>query len=197
MREINQPGSLALPRTQSGVAAIEFSLVALLFFTLVFGVIEVARAFYICNTLQEVTRRAASAAAVSDFSNAATLNQIRREAIFRDSSGALAAAPDITDENVRIEYMSITRSGNVLAMEPTVPLPKNPAQNRLECQNDPNSTKCIRLVRVRICQPGTGSDCAPIPFNTVVSLFTFKFNLPKATTVKVAESLGFIPGMKP
>lgn len=197
MREINQSGGLARPSTQLGVATIEFALVAILFFTLVFGVIEVARAFYICNTLQEVTRRAAASAAISDFSNSATLDQIRRAAIFRDTSGALAAAPDITDDNIRIDYLSITRNGNALAMEPTVPLPKNPAQNRLECQSDPNSTKCIRLVRVRICKPDTGSDCAPVPFTMIVPLFTFKFNLPSATTVKVAESLGFVPGMTP
>lgn len=183
--------------TQTGVAAVEFSLVAIIFFTFVFGIIELARAFYICNTLQEVTRSAAAAAAMTDFSNPAALDSIRRQSIFRNSAGALAGAPDITDEHVRIDYLSITRSANSLTMEPTSALPANPAKNRIECLKDPNSTSCIRLVRVRICDPKNSSSCQPVPFHVFVPLISLNLNLPTSTTIKVAESLGFVAGMTP
>ena len=47
-------------RRQRGVAAVEFALGSLLFFTFVFGVIELARALYVYSTMVEVTRRAAA-----------------------------------------------------------------------------------------------------------------------------------------
>ncbi|MDT1883665.1 pilus assembly protein, partial [Acinetobacter baumannii] len=58
---------------QQGVAAMEFSLVAIVFFLMFFGMLELTRAMYIVNTLQEVTRRAAALAANSDFSDAAAM----------------------------------------------------------------------------------------------------------------------------
>ncbi|WP_307164885.1 TadE family protein [Massilia sp. WF1] len=48
--------------SQNGTAAVEFAILALLFFTLVFGIIEVSRLLFVYNTLQEVTRRAVAAA---------------------------------------------------------------------------------------------------------------------------------------
>ena len=44
---------------QQGAAAVEFALVALLFFTLLFGILEFGRMLYLYNTVQEVSRRAA------------------------------------------------------------------------------------------------------------------------------------------
>ena len=96
---------LANRRKQHGVAAVEFSLVAILFFTLVFGIIEVARAMYICNTLQEVTRRAAALATNADFRNDATMQGVRERAIFRNSPGLLVFAEPITDQHINIDYM--------------------------------------------------------------------------------------------
>ena len=51
----------------------------LLFFTALVGTIEFARVLYIRNTLQEVTRTAARAAAVSSF---AQREQIKRDSLF-------------------------------------------------------------------------------------------------------------------
>ncbi|UUZ47579.1 pilus assembly protein [Massilia sp. B-10] len=51
--------TLPFPGRSRGAIAVEFSLTALLFFTLIFGALEFARVMYIHNTLQEVTRRAA------------------------------------------------------------------------------------------------------------------------------------------
>ena len=48
------------PSRQRGVAAVEFALVVIIFLTLLFGIIELARSMYVFNTLKEVTRRAAN-----------------------------------------------------------------------------------------------------------------------------------------
>jgi len=45
-----------------GVAAVEFALLAICFFTVFLGLMELARLVYVFNTLQEVTRRAAAMA---------------------------------------------------------------------------------------------------------------------------------------
>ncbi len=51
-------------KKQSGAALVEFAGVALVFFMIVFGIIEFARAFFIYNTLIEATRRGARVAAI-------------------------------------------------------------------------------------------------------------------------------------
>lgn len=57
--------------------------------------IELARAMYICNTLQEVTRRAAAAAVNANFTVGDALREARVKAIFREDPGMLAFAAPI------------------------------------------------------------------------------------------------------
>jgi hypothetical protein len=185
--------------SQRGAAALEFSLVAILFFTLVFGIIELARAMYIFNTVQEVTRRAAAMAVNTDFSDSAAMDGVRQQAIFRESSGKLMLADPITDKHVRIDYMSIARNGTALTMTPIAPgaLPSSPAQNRLICATNPYDASCIRLVRVRVCQPDEGAACDRVPYQSIVSLIALPIMVPSAPTIRPAETLGFRPGMAP
>jgi len=184
---------------QGGGAAIEFALVVLFFLTLVFGILEVARAMYICNTLQEVTRRAAAQAANTDFSDSAAMQRVREYGVLRDSPGFLAFAEPVTDANVRIDYMAITAGANgpALAEIPSGSLPGSPAQNRLVCMSNPNAPDCIRLVRVRVCMTGGGADCNRIPYQSIVSLVPLPFPLPDAVTIVTAETLGLPPGLPP
>jgi hypothetical protein len=193
MSAIKRPWSRpAKRRTQRGVAAVEFSLVAVLFFTLVFGIIEVGRAMYICNALQEVTRRAAALATNTDFSNALAMQSVRELAIFRTSPGLLAFAEPITDQHINIDYMRVQRNGTVLSMVP-IPqssLPASPAENQVNCTRDVYSESCIRLVRVRVCQPGSGAECARVNYRTLVSLIPLPFALPRSTTIANAETFG-------
>lgn len=179
---------------QRGVAAVEFALVAIVYFTLVFGTIELARAMYICNTLQEVTRRAAAAAANTDFTDAGALDRVREKAIFRDDPGMLAFADPVTDAHIRIDYLYIERNGNTLRPEPVTVMPSSPVRNRLICANDPNNPSCIRLVRVRVCAPGgAGAGCGSVPYRSIVSLIPLSFNLPVSTTIMPAETLSSAP----
>src|SRR5438067_2296548 len=104
--------SLRVPSTtrkERGVSAVEFALVAPVFLLFVFGIIEFARAMYICNTLQEVTRRAAASASTTDFSDSTAMQHVRERAVFRNSPGGLAFADPVTDEYLKIDYMSIQK----------------------------------------------------------------------------------------
>lgn len=193
MPEINPSRQrLASRQKQDGVAAVEFSLVAILFFTLVFGIIEVARAMYICNTLQEVTRRAAALATNADFRDDAMMQGVREQAIFRNSPGLLAFAEPITDQHINIDYMRVRRDGGNLTMEriPDGSLPASPAENQVNCTRDPYGEGCIRLVRARVCREGSGAQCTPVPYKTLVSLIPLAFGLPRSVTVVNAETLG-------
>jgi hypothetical protein len=121
---------------------------------MIFTIIEIARIMYIYNTLQEVTRRAATAAAMSDFSDLDKTAVIRQNAIFRNSPGQLIFGAPVTDLNVRIDYLALTRQSNgstTMAPIATSALPSCPGRNRQICMNDPNASNCIRFVRVRVC----------------------------------------------
>lgn len=181
-------------RRQRGVAAIEFAIVAIVFFTLFFGILELARAMYICNTLQEVTRRAAALAANTDFTNSTAMQQVRQHAIFRDAPGVLVFADPVTDQHVKIDYLQLP-AGTTVPVSMAGALPASPAENRANCTGNPNAANCIALVRVRICAPGGASDtCAPVPYRAMVSVVPMSFALPASTTIAKIESLGMAFG---
>jgi len=173
---------------QRGSVGVEFMLAFLFFMATMFAVIEYARMMYLWNSQQEVTRRAARAAAVTNFSDTVAMQVLRRRAIFRDSDGALPLAPALTQDSVRIEYLSLGADG---AMAPIAVLPGCPARNVLNCAIDPHGVDCIRLIRVSVCGD---SNCSPIPYQAMMPLVPVPASLPPATTVLRAESLGFRPG---
>lgn len=183
---------------QRGAAAVEFALSAVIFFMVLFFVIEVARALYLTNTLLEVTRRAAYAAAVTDFSDANAMARVRQAAVLRNSPGTLMLGEPVTDAHIRIDYLSLTRNANgsmTLTPIPTAGLPACTARARINCATDPHGASCIRFVRVRVCKPGDGdSDCDPVPYQPLLTASGLGFNLPPSTTIAKAESLGFQPG---
>lgn len=182
-------------RAQRGVAAVEFGLVAIIFFLLFFGIVEIARAMYVMNTLQEVTRRAAALAVNTDFSNGAAMQRVREQAIFRDSPGVLLLSDPVSDRHIKIDYLRIP-SGNTSMPVPIGTMPESPRANRINCTGTPYASNCIRLVRVRVCLPGGDSDtCDPVPYRALVSLIPFTFPLPLSTTVATVETLGLPPGV--
>jgi hypothetical protein len=183
------------PTRQQGAAAIEFAIVAIIFFMLFFGIVEIARALYICNTLQEVTRRAAALAVNTSFSDPTAMQQVREKAIFRDSPGLLLFADPITDQHIKIDYLQIPANTSV-PVSMAGALPASPDENRVNCAINPNGANCIRLVRVRICLPGGGSSaCEPVPYKALTTFIPFSFSLPFSTTIASAETFGMPPGM--
>lgn len=190
----------ARSRVQRGATVVEFALAIPLFLLFIFGLLEFARLIYLWNTAQEITRRAARAAAVSDFSAPGKIAAIQQDAVFRSSAGGLPAGGAITDRYVRIDYLWQSEAG---VLQPLTALPASAAANVRNCALDPHASNCIRFVRARLCLPDT--DCDPVPYEALLPLLdsVFKLNgvallyLPPSTTLARAEALGFRPGMAP
>ena len=184
---------------QCGIATVEFALTVIVFLTLVFGVFEIARVVYLFNTLQEVTRRAAVMAANSRF-DTGTISNIQKEALFPDADGNLILGYPVTPAHLRVDYLSIARDAGTgaLTMQPASPMPSCPAKNHLTCVNDPYDASCIRLVRVRVCQPDTTDSCVSVPYKTLFPLVNFSlFKLPRSETIMPAQALGYTFGSIP
>jgi len=181
-----------LSKTQRGGAAVEFALLVVIFLTLVFGILEIARLIYMLNALQEVTRRAGMLAANSNF-DASTLNTIRSAALFSDGKGNLMFGAPVTADHLKIDYLSISgdpKSG-VVTPQPISSLPASPAQNYANCLANPYDSGCIRLVRVRVCQPG-GDDCTPVPYEMQFPFIDLSaLKLPRSETIVPANTLGY------
>lgn len=188
------------PRTQAGATVVEFAIAMVAFLMLVFGILETARAMYLFNILQDVTRRAAALASVTDFKDAAALDNVRQTALFADAAGQLVLGAPITQAHIRIDYLAVTRDagGDFVQSEIAgINLPASSARNKSNCILNPYGANCIRLVRARICDPGNRDACAAVAYQPIFPLVSLAVNLPVASTVVRAESLGFIPGTAP
>lgn len=177
------------PSFQTGVAAIEVALLALVFFLVVFGAIEIIRVVYLHNTLYDATRRAAKAASLVSHRDSTSLARIRERALFRDSPGLLPFGMPVSDQHIRIDYLALTRSGSAALSLTPIPEGSLPSclANRRICLANPNASNCIRFVRVRVCSE---DDCSPVPYEPLIPLIPMQMNLPLATSINVVESLG-------
>lgn len=186
---------------QHGVAAVEFALIAIPFFLLLFGTMEFGRLFYVWNTAQEVTRNAARQAVVTNFKDSAAITAIRQSAVFRVNAGTLPAAPEISDLNVVIRYLNAEQ--NQISVEN---MPADPGDNITACLAADRVNSCIRYVEVCLSLPlsatMTCSEGQPIPFQPMIGLFAtgepgstslLGISIPLSTVRMPAESLGFNP----
>lgn len=178
--------------TQSGTAAVEFALLAAIFFMLVFGLIETARMMFVYNTLQEVTRRAAAAAANVYPSDTDAIAAVRQYAVFRRSRGPLMLAPPVTDAYIRLDYLRFD-----LAVIPPASWPASAAANRQMCMLNPRAPTCIRFVQARVCDIEDEDDCNAVTARMLLPLIDLRVPLHRATTIVPAESLGYVPGTPP
>lgn len=90
-------------RNQQGTTVVEFAVVGVVFFTVMFALIDFSRLFFDMALLDESTRRGARVAAVCPVNDA----EIDQVALF---SGLL---PGLTTANIDVEYLDT--DGNVLA----------------------------------------------------------------------------------
>lgn len=168
LRDMRQTGR----KLQRGTAAVEFALIAIVFFTLLLGIIEFGRVLYVWNSAQEVTRRAAREAVVLWVDQADTA---RSRALFGGAS--LPAGAEITAANINIEYLNATGT--------PASLPLSPADNISACMDPSRAGSCIRFVEVSL----TGARYIPM-----IGLFTFlAIDIPASTVVMPAESMGYRP----
>lgn len=186
---------------QRGVAAVEFALVAIPFFLLLFGAMEFGRLMYLWNTVQEVTRNAARQAVVTDFTDTGpngAIEKIKRSAVFRATDGSLPAASEISNANVVIQYLYVKANGDVATV---TDMPDSPGDNIAACLDKDRVNECIRFVEVCVT---TGTTCPGqlIPFAPMIGLFLQSgpnstdltgIRIPLSTVRMPAESLGFRP----
>jgi hypothetical protein len=175
--------------SRRGTAAIEFALVAVIFFTFVFGVIEVARLMYVFNTLQEVTRRAAANAVNVYPTDGPAIAALKQDAVFRNSPGDLVLAPPVTDRHVRLDYLTYN-----LSVIPESSWPTDAAKNRQICTGNPHAANCIRFVQAQVCTPGS---CDAVTSQMVFPLISLRVPLPRATTIVPVGLLGYVAGTPP
>jgi hypothetical protein len=88
---------------QKGLYIVEFTLVATLFFVLLFGVIEFARALFVWNTLTEATRRGARLAVVCPVGHASIANVTVFNA--PSAAGSSPILPGLNSADVVTEYL--------------------------------------------------------------------------------------------
>ena len=172
---------------QRGAATVEFALVAVLFFTVLLGIMEFGRFLYLYDTVQEVTRHAAREAVVRDFTSTEQ-GKIKRGAIFQDEGGSgtvsLFAGWEVTNLDISIEYLN----GNYNAASP---MPSDPIDNVAACQDAARFNTCIRYVRVKVCTQGAGG-CNPVRYAPMFGWFSFlSVEVPGSTITMPAESLGY------
>jgi len=168
---LNMMKNYSRRQRQQGAAAVEFAIIALLLFTLLFGILEFGRLFYVYNTVQEVTRHAAREAVVRWVDNSNT-SPAKVLALFGGAS--IPAGAEITAANIDIQYL--TASGAVPS-----PFPLSASDNIAACLTGPAG--CIALVQVSII----GANYAPM-----IGLFPFlNLPIPASTVTMPAESLGY------
>ena len=164
-------------QNQAGVAAVEFAVVAILLFTLILGGMEFGRIFYVFNTVQEVTRKAAREAVVN-WTDQQTA--VKQKALFGGT--VLPAGGEVTDAYLLIEYVN-TPTGPKIS-----PLPADVGTNIQECLG--GAADCIKYVRVRV----VNSDGTPVIYRPAWGFPSFlSIPIPFSTVVMPAESLGFRP----
>jgi Flp pilus assembly protein TadG len=192
-----EPAAFKGRMRQTGSVAVEFALVAIIFFTIVFATLELARMEFLLNTLEEVTRRAAAAAANVDYRDTTALQKVQTDAVFRTSSGPLALGAPVTSDNVKIDYLSV--SSGTWNLNHMSTLPACPAGNRLNCTTDPNAANCIRFVRARVCASmDSGGNCTTLPYQMVFPFLDLSgMKLPSAETIVPAGTLGATAGAMP
>jgi Flp pilus assembly protein TadG len=180
---IHSRNSLLSRRHQSGAAAVEFALISLFaFLPLMLGIVEFGRLFYVANTVQEVTRRAARAQVVNWTSES---NSVQRYAVFRNGNGALAGAPEVTNATVNLgfyhSYADAVSSSNPISGIASA------QDNLTNCLLA--SPNCILFVRATLESGG-----APIAYTPMIGWFgdLFSLPLPGATVIMPAEALGLL-----
>lgn len=98
---------MASKRNQRGATAVEFAIVGLVFFTVLFAVVDLSRLFWHLASLDEATRRGARVAAVCPVNDP----YIAQTALF----GGLI--PGLETQHIRVEYLNIDGT----AVDPTTP----------------------------------------------------------------------------
>ncbi|WP_324731040.1 TadE/TadG family type IV pilus assembly protein [Pseudomonas paeninsulae] len=159
-----------------GVYVVEFAIIGLLLFTLLFGVVEMGRLFFTVNGLDEVVRRGARLAAVCDIRD----TRILRRAIFNDigNGGASSLIANLGTANLTLVYLD--ENGATVA---------NPAD-----LTGVSGFSAIRYVQLRV--DNFTFDLLIPGFRGVFTLPAFRSTIPRESLGRHAET-GVVPEITP
>ncbi|MDX1368989.1 TadE/TadG family type IV pilus assembly protein [Pseudomonas sp.] len=148
-------------KRMGGVYVVEFAIIGVLLFTLLFGVLEIGRLSFTVGALNEVARRGARLAAVCTISDPVVL----RRAIFNaaNNGGASGLIGNLTTANLTLTYLG--EDGSVVSSP-----------------NDPANLSSIRFVQLSI-ENFPFTLLIPAPLGGDITLPVFRAILPR-------ESLG-------
>lgn len=94
---------------QRGAALFEFAIVATVFLTMLFGVIEFGRFFWTHNALRDAARKGARYATIRK-NDAAGIQAVKYMVVYGDPNAnpatAMPVAPGLTSSNVAVEYQN-------------------------------------------------------------------------------------------
>jgi hypothetical protein len=150
-------------KRMQGVYVVEFAIIGLLLFTLLFAVLEMGRLYFTVGALNEVVRRGARLAAVCDISEPRILRRAIFNAATDNGASSLIASLDTAD----LSLIYLDANGVVVASP-----------------NDligVNGYRAIRYVQFSIVN---------FPFNLLIPGFGGGFNLPAFRATLPRESLG-------
>lgn len=185
---MNQPLRSPLDR-QRGLAAVEFAITSIILFTFLFGVFEMARLSFVWATLSQATDSAAHGLAMRGFTSS-DRDTVRQQAIFVNAASApMPLTKDIKYDNLVVDYLDSDRNPVASADLPTCQI-----VNVMNCLENPDGSKCVRYVRVRLCQSGT--NCTPVQFHPLIALPAFiglNISMPNFTAVVPLEAQA-LPG---
>jgi len=164
-------------KIQKGAAMVEFSLIALLFFMVLFGIIEFGRAFFTYNTLVEATRRGARVAAVCPASTGG-INMVKQATIFNATpeNAQTTGLLGLTTANIQVTYWQSDATTQI-----ATPL----AANSTDYEK-------IAFVRVQILNLNNSNS-----INLTIPGVSVSFPVPAIITTLPSESLGRISSQNP
>jgi hypothetical protein len=161
---------------ERGIYVVEFAIIGVLLFVLLFGVIEMGRLYFTVNTLNETVRRGARLAAVCDISDPLVL----RRAIFNaaDNSGGSSLIMNLDTADLSLIYLD---ADGVQVLSPSD-----------TSGND--GFRAIRYVQLRV-DNFTFDLLIPV-FGRQLTLPSFRATLPRESLGRHAEE-GVVPEITP
>lgn len=103
--------------SEQGTTLVEFSIAALVFLTVMFGVIEFGRALWVHNALADAARRGARYAAVHSSGDA---DKVRNVVVYGDEDGGDSPMiPNLTTGNVTVNYSNWAVNGGTVTVSIT------------------------------------------------------------------------------
>lgn len=153
-------------KRMQGVYVVEFAVIGLVLFMLLFGVLEFGRLYFTVNAMDEVVRRGARLAAVCDIRDPVVL----RRAIFNEAAdtGSSSLIASLETSNLQLDYFD--KHGVQVAAPDDL--------------TSASGFRAIRFVRLRI---------ENFPFNLLIPGLDGAITLPVFQSTLPRESLGRHP----